>query len=222
MRTILAIVLALTAANPAAAQRVPVPDKDPDFEPGKKEGAKDTRRVVQAFANCMVKRGMSSVAEFLDRPDGAFTRTLRSRAPDCLIDAYDDAGDVAMLKGESVTYRYALAEAWLLRKFGDAGFGDVSAIPPLTLSPASGQNVGLNALAECVIRQDTAGSWALLTTEAASPEEQAMFQRLTPAMQACVHQGSTLKMQAFFVRGAIAETYYLMTKAPRVAPAGAK
>ena len=216
MRGLLALLLALAAASPGAAQRVPLPSKDSDFELRKKEGAKDTRRVMQFFANCMVRPSMSSVADYLDRPVGPFTPALRSRAPHCLIESYDDDGDMAMLKGDALAYRYALAEAWLVRKYGDAGPGDVGAIAAPRFSPASGENFGLNALAECVIHRDSSGSWALLTTEAASPEEKAMFQRLAPSMQACVREGSTLKMQAFFVRGAIAETYYLMTKAPRV------
>ena len=162
---------------------------------------------------------MSNVAQYLDGNAGPLTPALRSRAPDCLMNSYDQ--DAAMLKGGASSYRYALAEAFLVRKFGENGIGNVASIAQLDLSkPAPMQIPGLNALAECAIRKDSAGTWALLRTDAASAEEKALFQRLAPALQACVAQGSTLKMQAFFVRGAIAETYYLLSKAPRLATGG--
>lgn len=160
---------------------------------------------------------MSAVAQFLDQRMDRLSPMLRSRAPDCLGSSFDR--DEAMLKGDILSYRYALAEALVIRKFGENGIGDLSAIAPLDAAGAApGQNAGLNALGECIIRRDPAATWALLRTDAASAEEKALFQRLAPAMQACVPQGSTLKMQAFFMRGAIAETYYLLSKAPRVAP----
>jgi hypothetical protein len=214
-----AVSVACLHAGPALAQRAPGPDRPSDFEPGgKKAGAKDTRRVVQEFARCLVRRSSAQVADYLDRNAVSLSGALRSRAPECLMNSYDYA-DSAMLKGSGSSFRYAFAEALLVRQFGERGIGDLTGVAPLVVAEVSpGQNPGLQALAECIIRRDPSGSWGLLRTDAASAEEKAHFERLAPTMKLCVARGTTLKMQAFFMRGAIAETYYLLSKAPRAAP----
>ena len=223
MRNIaLTLLAAMTFVSSTFAQRVPVPESRSDFRPsGPKAGAKDTRRVVQDFAQCLTRRNLSAVTDFLNRGMTSLSPALRSRAPDCLGASIES--DESMLKGGVGSFRYALAEALITRKFGDKGIGDLSVVAPLDLTQlAPGQNPGLNALSECVIRRDPGGSWALLRTEAASPQEKTLFLRLAPAMQACVVHGTTLKMQAFFMRGAIAETYYLLSKAPRLPPGASR
>ena len=212
-----------TLATTATAQRVPVQDRPSVFKPsGPKAGAKDTRRVVQKFANCLAKRSMSGVAQFLDEKMDRLSPALRSRASDCLGESIDS--DESALKGQTDTYRYALAEAYVVRKYGDAGVADLSYIAPLEHpgeGPESNRH-GLGMLSECIIRKSPGESWNLLRTDAASVEEKTAFAALSPAMQSCVRRGTTMKMPAFFVRGAIAQTYYMISLAPRIAPGSAK
>jgi hypothetical protein len=210
---------AVSSTTTAIAQRIPVRERPPEFEPsGPKVGSRDTRRVVQEFARCLARRSMSGVAVYLDRKMTSLTPTLGSHAPECLGQAFD-AGDGSMLKGHSDSYRYALAEAYLVRKYREVGLPDLARIAPLAHPGEAGPN-GAHALgtfSECIIRNSPAQSWALLRTDAASPKEAIAIAELSPAMQACVARGTTLKMPAFFVRGAIAETYYRLSQAPRVA-----
>ncbi|MEO7411260.1 MAG: hypothetical protein ABIU10_08075 [Sphingomicrobium sp.] len=214
---------AVTLASSATAQRIPVAEKPPKFEPsGPKVGTKNTRRVVQDFARCLARRSMSGVALYLDRNMASLTPTLGRHAPECLGDAFED-GDGAMLKGQSDTYRVAMAEAYVVRKYREAGLGDLATVSPLVHPGETGPHGAhaLGTLSECIIRRSPAESWALLRTDAATPSEATAFAALSPAMQACVTRGTTVKMQAFFMRGAIAETYYLLSLAPRSAVAGA-
>lgn len=213
---------AATMATTAIAQRVPVPDRSPDFQPsGTKVGNKDTRRVVQEFARCLTRRSMSGAAEFLNQQTGGLPPALRARAPDCLGASFD--GDSSMLKGQSDTYRYALAEAYLVRKYREAGVGDLASVAPLVHSGETGPNGvhALGTLSECIVRKSPAESWALLRTDAASAKEKTTFASLGPAMQSCVTRGTTVKMQAFFMRGAIAQTYYRLSQAPRTSSGSA-
>lgn len=213
---------AATLATAATAQRVPVPDRPSKFDPsGPKVGTKDTRRVVQDFARCLARRSMSGVATYLDRKMASLAPTLGRHAPDCLGEAFEE-GDGAMLKGQSDTYRVALAEAYVVRKYREAGLTDVATVAPLVHPGETGPNAAhaLGTLSECIIRKSPAESWALLRTDAASPKEATAFSALAPAMQTCVTRGTTVKMPVFFMRGAIAETYYRLSQAPRAAVAG--
>ena len=99
----------------------------------------------------------------------------------------------------------------------------LSAIAPLVHPGETGPNGAhaLGTLSECIIRKSPAESWALLQTDAASPKEATAFAALAPAMQACVTRGTTVKMQAFFMRGAIAQTYYRLSQAPRTSAGSA-
>ena len=206
---------AIAQRFPAGGTGTPSPSKVTDnLKQGVRPGAKDTRRVVQEFARCVVKAGAPLVSKFLDAPDVKWSSGLRGRAADCL---GDSAGDDSRLQGAPDTFRFALAEAWLIHKFHDTGMSDLSAIAPLAHPGEIGPNAAhaLGTMSECIIRKSPAESWALLRTDAASAEEKTRFAALGPAMQACVTRGTTVKMQAFFMRGAIAQTYYRLSQAPR-------
>lgn len=222
MKSFLCLVVGAAAiATAATAQRVPVAERPSTFQPsGPKVGSKDTRRVVQEFSRCLARRTMSGVAEYLDKRMDRLTPALNSRASDCLGASFD--GDGSMLKGRSDTYRYALAEAYVVRKYRETGVFDLGRIAPLHHPGESvvDNKQGLGILSECIIRSAPVESWSLLRTDAASAEEKSAFAAIGPAMQSCVRRGTTMNMPAFFVRGAIAQTYYLLSKAPR-AVAGA-
>ncbi len=220
MKALLCLAIGMgSLATAATAQRVPVPDRPQKFEPsGPKVGTKDTRRVVQEFARCLARRSMSGVAVYLERTLTKLSPALGSHAPDCLGVAFE-ASDGSQLRGQPDTYRVALAEAYVVRKYREAGLTDLAQTAPLVHPGESGRNGvhGLGTLSECIIRNAPAASWALLRTDAASSNEASAFAALTPTMKACVTRGSTVKMPVFFMRGAIAETYYKLSQAPRIA-----
>jgi hypothetical protein len=217
----LATVGALVAGQ-AQAQRVPANELSPppptkmerELKKGEKAGQRDTRRVVQDFARCIARRDSGRVAKYLDSTTLRFKAVLGDRAEECL---GASAGDESRLSGEADTFRYALAEAYLVRKYRDVGIGDIAAIAALTHLDEAGVPHGLGTLSECIIRKVPSESWALLRTDAASPAEKAAFAALAPAIGGCINRGTTVKMQPFFMRGAIAQTYYELSKAPRVA-----
>jgi hypothetical protein len=219
------VATATMVSGTAVAQRVPVPPEPSrpgeDLKEGVRADSKNTRRIMQEFARCVTRRDAFHVEHFLDTRGHQLSGALSERAGECLGDA---AGDNSMAKGQADTFRYALAEAYLVRKYRDAGLGDVAGIAPLDHHDEVGQHqeTGLGTLSECIIRKAPRESWALLRTDAASPSEKAAFAALGPAMQACVSRGSTVNMPAFFMRGSIADTYYLLSKAPRVASGVAK
>jgi hypothetical protein len=213
---------AIVAAGNASAQRTPggqLNSHDPvkteqDLEEGVKPGTRDTRRVVQDFARCIARRDAARVDKYLSSKALRFSQVLGDRAEECLGAA---AGDDSRLSGQSDTFRYALAEAYIVRKFREVGIGDVGTIAPLDHPQEAGIPHGLGALSECIIRKAPTESWALLRTDAASPGEKSAFASLDPAMQACVSRGTTLKMQPFFMRGAIADSFFRLSKAPSTA-----
>lgn len=215
-------------ASIANAQRIPVNEPNPksssvlgQLTEGKRPDSKGTRQVMQDFARCLARRNASGIDQFLSVKGRGLPASLAGQAPDCL---GNSAGDESVLSGQADAYRYALAEAFVVRKYRDKGIGDVHAIATLDHADEAGphQESGLGTLSECIIRGAPGESWALLRTDAASVEEKAAFSMIGPAMQSCVRQGTMMKMPAFFVRGAIAETYYLLSKAPRMATGAAK
>jgi hypothetical protein len=206
----------LLGTGAAHAQRLPVGDrtssdavKGTDLKSGQKAESKDTRRVVQEFARCVARNNSARVAKFLDDEMASFRKLLGSRATDCL---GNSAGDESRLSGSGDTFRYALAEAFLLQRYGNDGVQDIDKVALLT--PAGSHRHGLGALSECIIRKSPVDSWALLQTDAASPDEKSRFEALLPSMQPCVDPSTTVKISAFFVRGAIADTFYRLSKAP--------
>ncbi len=222
MKTLSIIAIASLAAHAAQAQRIPVTDTKPEFDPsGPKAKAKEMRRVVQEFARCLARQSMSGVETYLSNNMDRLSPALGKRAPECLGNAYDE-GDGSMLRGESSTFRVALAEAYVVRKYRDVGMFDVKSVAPLAHpDEANARGVhALGSLSECIVRTSPIESWTLLKTDAASPKETAAIAGLSPAMQACVTRGTTVKMPAFFLRGAIAETYYKLSQAPRLAVTG--
>lgn len=213
-------VSALLFSSGGHAQRVPSGELN-SHDPVKTEKAltqgvspeaRDTRRVVQDFARCIARRDAARVDRYLSSTTLRFSQVLGDRAEECLGAA---AGDESRLSGKSDTFRYALAEAYLVRKYREAGLPDVATIAPLEHPLEAGIPHGLGTLSECIIRKAPSESWGLLRTDAATPEEKTAFADLGPAMEACVSRGTTVKMQQFFMRGAIADSYYRLSKALR-------
>lgn len=165
---------------------------------------------------------------------------------DCLVNAMNVLHGAEMrLPGD--TMRYTLADALVraqlpatpmtdldrvarleLAIFNEADFQPKPGSRPskkrlAELEQARNARLGANFLAaysECVVRTDPAGSRALLAAHPVTPEEQASFRTLQPALGGCLPDGRTLSFGKGALRGAIAYSYYRLAKAPRL-PASA-
>src|SRR5215213_9051004 len=126
MRHLYVAMVGVVVGGQAQAQRVPANELSPppptkmekEFKKGEKAGQRDTRRVVQDFARCIARRDSGRVAQYLDAGAKRFSSLLGDRAAECL---GATAGDESMLSGQADAYRYALAEAYLVRKYREAG-----------------------------------------------------------------------------------------------------
>src|SRR5215216_4742055 len=126
MRHLYVAMVGVVVGGQAQAQRVPANELSPppptkmerEFKKGEKAAPRDTRRVVQDFARCIARRDSGRVATYLDSRDLRFSTILGDRAEECLGAA---AGDESRLSGAADTFRYALAEAYLVRKYREAG-----------------------------------------------------------------------------------------------------
>ena len=182
-----------------------------------KPSQKDTRQVLQEFARCIVRREAHAADEYVSsQPGSLMPRELVARLPECL----EAVRDEATLSGQAGDYRFAFAEALLIRKYRDSMPPDPTLAQPLerniVISPAGSHGESdLGTLGECVVRAAPKESWALLRTDAASAAEIAAFKAIEPAMKSCVRNGLIVQMPAFFMRGTIAENYYRLSKAPR-------
>ena len=189
-----------------------------------KASQKDTRQILQEFARCAVRREARAADEYVSsQPGSPMPRELLSRLPECLQAVRDEA----TLRGQAGDYRFAFAEALLIRKYRDSMPPDPTQAQLLerkivTFPPDSEGESELGTLGECIVRAALTESWALLRTDAASAAEATAFKAIGPAMKTCVRNGLIVQMPAFFMRGTIAENYYRLSKAPRIAAGAAR
>jgi len=222
-------------ALPAAA----APQNDSDLS------TRETRAVVHAYAKCVVAKAPRKAAEAIQR--NVDNRTMLKEYPvlmnpDCL----ETGPRVAMeARFTGDLYRYALADALVVRDLAAFTGNDFSAVPKLEYrlqadAPAAVDSKGrpLNkkkyeaAVAayernrvvayvalygECVARTAPAETQALLLTKPDSPEESLRFKALAPALGGCLASGETLRFGKVTLRGTLAMNYYRLATAARVA-----
>lgn len=195
----------------------------------------DDRRTVRTFAACAVASNPKDAASFVLDPtatmkQGYGRRLFKGR---CL--------GWGKLSGGAEGYRYAFAEALVLREFPDAPPAGLDQAPKLnhaflTLPPASPGSqpvdpaeaerdrqravarMALSMLGECVVRTDATTAHGLLHTQPGSAEEGALIQQLQPATEQCVEEGASLELTKAGLRGAVALNLYRLARA-RPAPA---
>lgn len=214
---ILALALALAAAGP----------RDLSTE--------DSREVMRDFSRCMAKHHAKEATAIVnwdpaDQTPEGFYRLFKS---DCM-----PRGGISglQMRGKLTHYRYALAEALLLRTYRDAMPAGVATAEPLS-HPAipvgapipakwrgdaaewqeqvalSQAYAYVSAFGECLVRTAPDQAWALLKTEVVSKGEQAALEALAPAMSGCVSKGQQVELNKFNVRGSIALNFYRLAMA---------
>ena len=122
-----------------------------------------------------------------------------------------------MLKGEQDAFRFTLAEAFVVRKFK----GVMPALGGFPENPIQNADP-LETLGTCIVQKAPVESWALLQTKVTSRDEKSALSALTPAMKFCISSGVTLKLNKFFLRGAVAEAIYRFSKNGAVTTGGAR
>ena len=206
----------------------------------------DSRLVMRDFANCMAGHHSNDARAYLaldpSRPLTAEqAQLLRS---DCMPMVSPAPIPVILgahtptiaIKGSRENYRFALAEALLLRTYRRSAPAIAPEAPPLS-HPAlvvgspmpvdwhwdasewfnhikrSQQDALASAFGECVVRASPELSWTLLKTDVGSSAEAQAFEPLKPVLATCLGQTGGMAHGKFGIRGSIALNFYRLTMA---------
>lgn len=237
--------LFLAWVSAAAAQGAPSLSEDwedADYS------TKETRALTHAYARCVVRRQPAKASEAIARNvrTGAILSDYPMLVrPECL--TRETKQSTRMRFGGDL-YRYALADALVSRELAALPVPDLDSVaklahrdpgPPPAEVDSKGRKVGkrkleearsnygrdvafafLSFYGECIVRADTAGAKALLTTTPDSAEESARFAALRPAFSRCLPEGQTLRFGKVALRGSVAINYYRLAHAARTPAAG--
>ena len=210
---------------------------------------KETRALTHAYAQCVVRRQAAKAAEAIAANVGndAILRDYRMLIrPECLSRQIHQS---TQMRFTGDLYRYALADALVNRELAAEPAPNPDSAPrlahhepgePPQAVDARGRKLGkrkleearkthgrdvayafLSHYGECVVRTDTAGAKALLTTTPDSSEESAGFAALRPTFSRCLPEGHTLRFGKVALRGSVAINYYRLAHAARASAAGA-
>ena len=158
---------------------------------------------------CIVQQDRGAAQELMrtlpldDSP--AELDSLRGPARQCIEGASGATG---------IDLRGAIAQALYLRDFRGRELRPVRAGHlvsfdlPIQSSPRGSRTVELYRWADCVVRNDSAGTRRLLSSPLGSPDEQAALDGLAGFMGSCLPQGSELDVYANEVRPVFAQSAY--------------
>jgi hypothetical protein len=165
---------------------------------------------------CLVKKQGTLAEKMLaTRPaslDAAAAFMQADKEPFC----FDEGRAPAPLLHYNAT-RGAIVEALLLRDFSAVGKSRGAHVAPVVsmttppkhgLEPIAPRVEAMLALAECVVKADRAGSFAVFSTEVAGPAEDAAVRSLTPAIGQCLPPGFEFTLKAPVLRSFLAEAAY--------------
>jgi hypothetical protein len=209
---------------------------------------KETRKIMHAYARCVVKRQPSrAAAAILANVDND---TILRKYPQLIIGDCLDGGPGRSLQAKfsGDLYRYSLADALVSRDLAAFDPQDFAAVPTLDHrdpGPAPGE-IGpngkkmsarkhaevlaghkqatafayLSRYGECVVRSAPAASKELLLTSPDSAEETTRFKAMSQALATCLPAGETMRFNRITLRGTIAANYYRLAMAARAAATG--
>ena len=121
-----------------------------------------------------------------------------------------------LFRSPAMQVRGALAQAMFMRDFGSLRrepdprrpFINLDLPVQATFGAPSDRTTQLYRWADCVARNDTAGTERLLRTEPTSPEETAAIEGLRNYMAACMPSGTQLEVRLWELRSLIAQSAY--------------
>jgi len=206
-----------------------------------------TRKVQADFGQCVIEKHLAPAQHFVltSNMEKSDWRKDVSAIADgyCLGVVAAAAGDVEM-KFPVDTMRYALADALVRKEFSAGAAASITDAAPLEqpklkeedyqLEPGKKPRKGeleqlqenrqkqlsliyLANFGECVVRADPANTYALLMSDAETPQENAAFKAMVPSFGGCLAAGQSLAFSKSTLRGTIAMNYYRLAHAPRVA-----
>lgn len=162
----------------------------------------ETQWVIYDAARCTAQRAPNMSLAFINAEPGAQSKIWRK-----LVTYYSECiGRASQIRLDFDIISGALANGLFIERYA-------SQPVPFTAETVSSTRLGelgatresvLNAIGDCVVRRDWAGSNALLQTDNAKGAEGAAFRALAPALSACFPAGSQLKIDKLSLRAAIA------------------
>lgn len=200
--------------------------KPPPADDEERQGtSRQAQQYLADYADCIVaKRSYrTKVATFLrEMPGSATPHSAPIVEPQCLTDAAVAAHARITLRIPPELFRLALYSALYKRDYGKAGpVAAISDAPPARLStefdgpvdalPATYRPVRL--LGDCVVRASPVATHALLIAAPNTPAEDAALAQLRPALESCLIQDQTVRMNRASLRGAVAESAYKLALA---------
>jgi hypothetical protein len=192
--------------------------------------ARKARLIFWNFAQCVAKKKADDARSYiLDDLNNRQTTAFRTKM-------LDDAcwriasGERSPIVTTGLRLQGTLAEALMVAESELVPLKDIEAIAPLKHDPVSQEAARkaepetlkflqdmaqLFEAGECVVRKDGAGSYALLKSGPASPEEVAALAALKPAFQGCVQQDLRWTSTTADLRATVAVNYYRLAHAAR-------
>jgi hypothetical protein len=209
---------------------------------------KETRKLMHAYARCVVERQARRASEALVQ--NVDNGTILRKYPqlivgDCLV---KQTRQNSMMSFSGDLYRYALADALVSRELAGFENSTFESVPrldhrdpgeaPKPIGP-NGKKIStrkyeaalkdyressgvayISRFGECVVRAAPSEAGALLKAVPDSPEEAIRFGALRPALGRCLPEGETLRFGKTALRGTIAINYYRLAQAARAGSAG--
>ena len=220
-RSIAALLVALVAASPLAAQTILPQTKPATFD---REGVikgDSARRTFDDYAACLLGRRRKPVLEVLALPSGSFEQNkafLSLTKSECL-----DGGTIRfsapIFRGSLYT---ALVRAQFARKPATLAPEpmDFTKQPiPAGESPPVPDVAELLNFASCVIHKDPENARDAIVASAGSPKEDAAMVALAKVYGLCLYADQTLRFSKGSLIGLLAEAYYREGNAVAQSPA---
>jgi hypothetical protein len=104
---------------------------------------------------------------------------------------------------------YRLSQAFIQKDYTSVQLSDIGKAAPL-MHDERYRTATLEKYAECVTRSSSGQVRSLILDKADTPEEQAVFSRLQPAIKTCSTEESLENVPVFIWRGALAKELYLL------------
>jgi hypothetical protein len=210
MKRIAVVLLALAVASPSMGQSI-IPRPGPAT--AEREGISrgdSARRMMDAYAKCVLNRKRKFVLEALALSSGS---TEQYEALGKLVNS--ECIDSAELQFNAPSFLGSLYTSLVRAKFArkDVSFGPEPADffqkpPPAGSSPPIPPAAQLLNFASCVIHKDARNARDAIVAAAGSPKEDAAMAELSKVYGQCLYSDQTFRFSKGSLKGALAEAYY--------------
>ena len=219
------IMAALAAAAPAGAQQRSSTEwrTKPADSRFRAIAAKDAERNLATYARCVVQNRYERARSFVLSPYSspeqakAVARIVKTGGDVCLRGGFDEV----RMKLSSNVMAGALAQALVLKDYPDLpAVVRSSQVAAEVESARAAQLHPEELFGRCIVQRDPASAYALFTSLAWTPDETGAIRSLGDDLANCLAAGSTIKINAMYVRNVSAVAAYRL--AQQIQPRGAK